>query len=174
MERLYRALVWLAGAAVVVSLVASYIVASSIYSNFTSGGGSTEVSGSSGSATVLLTVLSGQVKFIAMDLVSLLSGGAVILAMALAWAARRREWLAALIIVTLATLVLPSAITTWLILNPSAPSQSQGEQFPVVVTLLMLNLQLIPVSLALVFGLIRSRPAADTTDAALGIERSAL
>lgn len=162
MERLYKALVWLASIAIVLGLVISYLIAMTAINRFPQ---QPSLGGSDGLVSAFVKVLSFQWLNIMLSLSSLLGDGAIGLAATLAWAQRRRAWLIALIVAALLTLAWPSfTIVAWVSWGP------QIQTFNFVV----LSAPLIPVAVALIFGLIRRKPAAATTDAELDIVRSAL
>ena len=162
MERLYKALVWLASIAIVLGLVMSYLIATMPALNRFPPG---PIDGSDGLVGAFVKVLSFQWPNIMLSLSSLLGDGAIVLAAALAWMQRRRAWLIALIVPTLLTLAWPSfTIVAWVSWKPQIPTFN----------FIVMSVPLIPVALALIFGLIRRKPAAATTDAELDIVRSAL
>ncbi len=175
MERLYRGLVWLACATLIVGAMASYLYASSVYTSTQAGISFSESGGSSSSIAVFFQLLATQWGNMALSLSNLLDGGVIILAATLAWATHRRVWLATLIVVTLLTVVWPSVAFVWQAHYLAA--QLGGSNVPAIQMIyiyLSQGVQLLPVALALVFGLNRRRTFMATTDATLGIERSAL
>lgn len=171
MERLYKALVWLASIAIVLGLVISYLLAMTAINRYPPG---LTVSSSDGLVGAFFKVLSFQTTNTMLGLSNLLNGGVITLAVTLAWANRRRAWLIALIILTLLTLAWPSFTIAWADLNYSQGSAGISESQIQTFNFIVLSAPLIPVAVALIFGLIRRKPAAATTDAELDIVRSAL
>lgn len=176
MERLYRGLVWLAGATLIVGVVASYLYASSVFTSTQAGISFSESGGSSSSIAVFFQLLTTQWSTMALSLSNLLNGGVIILAATLAWATHRRIWLAAMILATLLMIIWPSIVFLWQTHYLSAQfAFSNAPEFHIYSYIYISEgVQLIPVALALVFGLNSRRAAIARTDATLGIERSAL
>jgi hypothetical protein len=175
MERLYRGLVWLAGVTVVFGLVVSYTYASSIF-NTTQGWN--PVIGQGVSIVVFFQLLATQTLNMALSLANILVGGVIILAAALAWATRRRVWLAALIVATLLSILSQGVAFIWQTHYLATAPHSNAQVNSALQTIIFISwtIQLIPVILALIFGLTHRKLAEATavSDAALGIERSAL
>ena len=167
MERLYRALAWLSGMAIVIGLVYAVMFtaqALSYYANvpfipeyndvftgFAPGGYGGDLPSNIKSATFLLV------------------SGATLLAVALAWADRRWSWLIALIIVTILGIIWPAGVGTWAIITihtlPPVPVTIPLE----VMTFSIFVAPLIPVVMALILALTRRQPAPSVTPgAALG------
>jgi hypothetical protein len=173
MDRLYKALAWLASIAIVLGLVIAYMYAKTTLGQFAPAFG---VSGSDGLIGAFFKVLRSQIFSMAVNVSTLLVGGVTTLAAALAWVNRRHAWLTALIVVTLLTLAWPSLIIAWqnLYFQPGPAGLSRQEVE--VYTFVVFAVQLLPAALALIFALVHRRPAAASTDAdaALGVVRSAL
>lgn len=172
MERLYRGLAWLASVTIIVDLVASILYVAPAFNNTQQG---VSVDGSSNSITVFLQLLATQKINMALSLANLLVSGVIVLAAALAWATGRRVWLIALIVVTLLTLIWPAIAFAWEMHYVAATLDAQIQSGAQVISYITIGVQLIPVALALIFGLVGRKPTATaTTDVELGIERSAL
>jgi hypothetical protein len=172
MERLYKALVWLAAVALVLGLVIAYLYAT-LSANLLPNG--YYFGGSDGLIVAFLRVLRSRMFEVAISLSNLLGSGAFVLAAVLAWMQRRRAWLTALVVAALLALVWPSFMLAWQIVQfppgPSGPPESELKTFNII----SLTIPLIPFALPLIFALIRRKPAAaTTTDAELGIVRSRL
>lgn len=174
MDRLYKALAWLAGIAIALGLVIAYVYAKTTLGQFAPGFG---VSGSDGLIGAFFKVLRSQTFNVILDVSNLLVGGVTTLAAALAWASRRNGWLTALIVGTLLALAWPSFTIAWQTLyfqpGPAELPRHEVELF----TFVVFAVQLLPAALALIFALTnRKAVAANTADAdtALGVVRSAL
>lgn len=110
-NRVYTALVWLAGSAIVFGLAFAIMLTTQTVSNYAQIPHLSIVDGLfSGMFTGLygISVYSG-LKAVAI----LLVGGATLLAIGLAWADRRNRWLIALVVVSIVALVWPSAVDAW-------------------------------------------------------------
>lgn len=171
-ERLYKTLAWLAALALILGLVIAFLYAT-LPANLLPNG--YYFGGSDGLIVAFLTVLHSRVFEVAISLSNLLGSGAIVLAAVLAWMQRRRAWLTALIVAVLLTLAWPSFALAWQIAQfppgPSAPPESEIKTFSII----SLTVPLIPFALPLIFALIHRKPtSAATTDAELGIVRSAL
>jgi hypothetical protein len=110
-NRVYKALVWLAGSGIVFGLAFAIMLTAQTVNNYAQLPHLSIVDGLfSGMFTGLygITVYSS-IKTVAI----LLVGGTMLLAIALAWADRRYGWLAALIVVNILALLWPLAIDAW-------------------------------------------------------------
>lgn len=156
MERLYRALAWLSGAALVIGLVYAVMFTAqalsyyadvpfipeynAVFTGIAPGGYGGDLPSNIKSATFLLV------------------SGATLLAVALAWADRRWGWLIALLIVTILAIVWPAGVGTWAIFTmhalPPVPVTAPLE----VMTFSVFAAPLMPVVMALVLALTRPRP----------------
>ena len=174
MDRLYKALAWLAGIAIALGLVIAYLYARANVGQFQPG--FFGISRPDGLIGAFFKVLRSQTFNMILDVSNLLVGGATTLAAALAWASRRNGWLTALIVGTLLALAWPSFTIAWQMLyfqpGPAELPRHEVELF----TFVVFAVQLLPVALALIFALMQRRPAsaAADADAALGVVRSAL
>ncbi len=174
MDRLYKALAWLAGIAIALGLVIAYLYAKTTIGQFQQG--FFGVSGSDGLIGAFFKVLRSQTFSMIMDVSNLLVGGVTTLAAALAWVNRRHGWLTALIVGTLLALAWPSFTLAWQYLYFQPGQAELPRQEVEVFTFVVFAVQLLPAALALVFPLMQRWPprAAADADAALGVVRSAL
>lgn len=182
MERLYKALMWLAVVALVMGLVTIYLLGNPASNQYPQG---IAFDSADGLIAAFFKMLYAQRVFIVSNLSGLLGGGVVTLAAVLAWVNRRRAWLIALVVLELLTLAWPLVAQTWLIwqnTHASPLSQAQTQAQVETFNLVNLSVPLIPIALALVFALIHRKSLAATTDMAadaesdaeLGVVRSAL
>ncbi|HZC05023.1 MAG TPA: hypothetical protein VE338_05220 [Ktedonobacterales bacterium] len=124
MNRVYKALVWLAGSGIVFGLAFAIMLTAQTVTNYAQLPHLSIVDGLfSGMFTGLygISVYSG-LKTLAI----LLVGGTMLLAIALAWADRRYGWLSALVVVSILALLWPSAIEAWAFLNSQPLSLLQS------------------------------------------------
>lgn len=163
MERLNKTLIWLAVIALALGLVMVVLFASPAFDLLAPRGYFyTSQDGLLGSYFALL---SSQTANLVMGLSTLLNGGVITLAAALALVNRRWGWLIALIVVTLLTLLWPPFALVWFNSSPPPPI---GPTSPIgVYNFTTLAVPLIPVALALIVGLTRRRPASTGTDIAV-------
>ena len=175
MEKLYRALAWLAGTALVLGLFFSVIW----FTPWARDVMSTTTYGSPGSEALFLAVMQRrllvQLSFGDNNVMNLLVYGATALAAALAWAERRWTWLAVLVVAALLTALYPVSIAAWQ--SMSAPSSLAQLPSPYSLTssaglesFLILVAPLIPVALALILALTRLQAIRPAGQAAHGLE----
>lgn len=174
MEKLYKALTWLASVALVCGLVVAFMVqASPSFPGLT-------LSGARGFAPTFFSALTGN-WFMELSLMStMLTDGAIVLGATVAWMGHRRAWLVALLVVTVLTLIWPAAVQAWQVATfvPQAVTGGSSPQSISTINFMLFAVPLIPVVMALVMTLTHRRltpPSATTsTDAELGIVRSSL
>jgi hypothetical protein len=176
MDRLYKALVWLASIAIVLGLVIVYHYVMLPVGGFSQG---YFFSGSDGPVVAFFSMLKSQTFYLFSTLSNLFDSGAIVLGIALAWANRRYGWMAALIIVTLLSFIWPTFVLTWQNFHvPPSQDPSQSQAQIQMSNLMVLSVSLLPAALALIFALIHRKAAAANTaataDADLGVVRSAL
>jgi len=165
MDRLYRALMWLAGLALVVGLAKALLLWTREAISLSSGSG---MSSSDGFFSMILTITrmmfvgsGGMLESLAAT--NLLIGGVTVMALVITWADHRRGWLIALIIVTVLALIWPTGVQIWDVSGlPLAP---QPYPMPVSAFAQVMNdavyaMPLIPLMMALVLGLTRRDGAA--------------
>lgn len=171
MERLSKALAWLAAMAIILGLIFSYLYATLTFNQLSQG---FAIGGADNVVEAFFNVLKSQLIFIALSASNVLDGGAIILAMSLAWVNRHRAWLIALIAITLLTFIWPSFFMTWQNTHPpiSGGSATLGVE---TYNFVSMAVSFVPAVLALIYALIHRQPiSAATADAELGIVRSAL
>ncbi|HET9110642.1 MAG TPA: hypothetical protein VFN78_07450 [Ktedonobacterales bacterium] len=176
MEKLYRALVWLAGIGLVCGLFVAFMFQTPASNTSIQGPSSFGVSGF---APTFFSVLMGSWFMELMRLSSVLTDGATVLGIVAAWVGRRRGWLVALLVVTLLTWLWPTAVQAWqvAIYVPQTAGDGPSPQTIYDTNLSMFAVPLIPVVMALILALTNRKliPTVTTsTDAELGIVRSAL
>jgi hypothetical protein len=165
-ERIYRALVRLAGMALVAEIVQVVII---VYSQNVQ-----RQAIRIGASGVSPTYIEFQLRSIFSTVTFMLFSGVTITGIVAAWAARRRRWLAPVSLLTVLELLWPYMMNLWSLLTPqsysgTAPWLSES------LTLSIFVMTLVPVALILVFARMGIRGAAHaTTDADLDVIRSPL
>ncbi|MGH2503022.1 MAG: hypothetical protein ACRDID_10950 [Ktedonobacterales bacterium] len=159
MERLNKTLIWLAAVVLALGLVMALLFASPAF-ELSAPRGYFFYTSQDGFLGSYFTLLSSQTANLLLGLSTLLNGGAITLAAALAFLNRRWGWLIALIVVTLLTLLWPPFALVWFNSSPPTGLTSQIG----VYNFTTLAVRLIPVALALIFALIRRRPASTATE----------
>lgn len=170
MEKLYRVLVWLAGVTLVFGLFLAIVPNTPLAS--VANPQDVSASGTSGSLSLFLSAFVATLRqglyFELQNVLTLLVGGVIVMAMALAWVNRRRVWFSALIVVTLLTLLWPTGVIAWQAISPPTGALTP---YPItspegVGNFTDLVVPLIPVALALVLALTHHKPASTATPAA--------
>jgi hypothetical protein len=165
-DKLYKALIWLAGVALALGLLVTYLYMTMANSNLPNG---YALGHPDGPIAVFFTTLSTQKLSIVADLSGVLGDGAIALAAALAWMEGRRGWLTALIGVRAALLLQYTADMTWnylLNLNAASGSINSGAVNVGEFNFVNFAVPLIPVALALLYALTHRKAAATVSDAA--------
>jgi hypothetical protein len=163
-EKLYKALIWLAGVALALGLVITFLYTAMAMNNLPNG---YALGHPDGPIAVFFTTLSTQKLSIVADLSGVLGDGAIALAAALAWMEGRRGWLTALIGVRAALLLQYTADMTWnylLNLNAASGSMNSGAVNVGEFNFVNFAVPLIPVALALIFALAHRKAAAIETN----------
>lgn len=178
MEKLYKALVWLAGLALVLGLFVAFTFQTPASNSSLEFQGPSSF-GVGGLGPTFFKVLVGTWFMEVMRLSSTLTDGATLLGIVTAWLHRRRGWLIALLVVTLLASLWPSVVQAWqvAIYIPQSAGVGPSPQTIYTTNLSMFAVPLIPVVMALVLALTNRRllPSVTTsTDAELGIVRSQL
>lgn len=164
MDKLYKALIWLAGAALMLGLVITYIYTTMAMNNLPNG---YALGQPEGPIAAFFTILGAQKLAIVVGLSGLLGDGAIALAAALAWMEGRRGWLLALIGARAVMLFQPIAMMTWdYLLNAASAPINSGAPNLMTFTFVSFAVPLIPVALALIFGLTRRKASATEPGAA--------
>jgi len=157
-ERLYKALVWLAGVAIVTGLAFSAMYTTQAASNYAQVPHVSLIDGMFAGFFTGLYV--GDLPYDVRSVAFLCACGVTLLALALAWSNRRYGWLLALLIATLLALLWPTWVEAWT-LRPFTMFQP----YPPVTAALETQIfsgyavPLVPVVLALIFALTRRPPA---------------
>ncbi len=155
MERLYKALMWLAGLALVVGLARALLMWTLAINTLGQGYG---VFQTDSLFSVFLSDVSAARAQEILSVANLLVGGVTVMALVIAWADHRRGWLIALIVAALVALVWPLGVEMWDISGwPFAP---QPYPTPVSMVAQIVNdsifaIPLIPLVMALILGLTR-------------------
>lgn len=165
MNRIYKALVWLAGSAIIFGLAFAIMLTMQTVSNYAR---VPHLSTIDGLFSGMITGLYGISVYSSLKTVAfLLVSGATVLAVALAWADRRYGWLLALIIVSVVALLCPTFIDGWVLLSSQPLSLLQPPaSVPAsveVATFTAYAAPLVAVVLALVLALTHRERAAQTT-----------
>ena len=174
MEKLYKALTWLASVALICGLFIAFRVQATTQFQGLS------LSGAQGFAPMFFAVLTGTWFMELSSISTMLADGAIVLGVTIAWMGRRRTWLVALLVVTVLTWLWPAAAQAWQVATfvPQAAADGLSPQAISMINFTLFAVPLIPVVLALVMALTHRRltPSSDTTstDAELGIERGSL
>jgi hypothetical protein len=159
-ERLHKTLIWLAVVAIAFGLAIAFVLTRSFIPSPLGFSYSSE----DGLLGAYFKVLSSQTINLAIGLSTLLNGGVITLAAALAFVNRRWGWLTALIVVTLLTLTWPPFALVLL-------NRQLSQTFPYLqifaYNFTTLAVPLIPVALALIFALIRRGHAPSATAVAV-------
>jgi hypothetical protein len=157
-ERLYKALAWVAGAALAFGLAFTIMNTSVTLSYYAQ---VPQIPNYGVLYSALATSLStGDLGSNIRPIALLLVSGATLLAMALAWADRRWGWLIALISVTILAILWPSAVAAWAVTNMHTLPPVPVTAALAVMTFSVFAAPLVPVALALILALTRHRPAA--------------
>ncbi|HEY8326133.1 MAG TPA: hypothetical protein VIG77_16660 [Ktedonobacterales bacterium] len=156
MERLNKTLIWLAVVAIAFGLAIAFVLTRTFIPHPLGFSYSSE----DGLLAAYFNILSSQTINLAIGLSTLLNGGVITLAAAMAFVNRRWGWLIVLIVVTLLTLLWPPFALILL-------SRQESQTFPYLhifaYNFTTLTVPLIPVALALIFALIRRRSAPTAT-----------
>lgn len=160
MERLYKALMWLSGLALVAGLARVLLLWTQANITLTSGLG---IDRSQGIFSMFLTIASSERMLEALAATNLLIGGVMVMALIVAWADRRRGWLIALIVVVVIALAWPTGVQIWDV--SGAPMAPQAYPAPISLVAQIVNdsvyaMPLIPLVIALILGLTRHDGAA--------------
>ena len=160
MERLYKALVWLAGLALVAGLARALLLWTQANITLTSGLG---IDRSQGIFSMFLAIANSGRMLEALAATNLLIGGVMVMALVIAWADRRRGWLIALIIVVIIVLAWPAGVQIWDV--SGAPMSPQPYPTPISLVAQIVNesvyaMPLIPLVMALILGLTKRDGAA--------------
>lgn len=172
-NRVYLALVWLAGSAIAFGLAFAIMLTAQTVSNYAQ---LPHLSINDGLFSGMIIGLYGISVYSGIKTVAiLLVGGTTLLAIALAWADRRYGWLAALIVGAILALLWPSFVEAWAFMN-SRPISLLLSPAPVPVSIEVGAFSayvapLIPVVLALLLALTRRKLEPSV---ASGIERGSL
>ncbi len=172
MEKLYRALVWLAGVAIVLGLAFAAVFtaqAASYYSQVPHVSYTDELY-----SGLVIGLYTGDLPTTIKTAAFLAVCGATLLALTLAWADRRFGWLLALLIVTLLALLWPTWVEAW-----TLHTLQLSQPVPVTASLEAQIFSgyaapLAPAAMALILALARRKPAPSTTPGAsvLGAPRT--
>lgn len=160
MERLYKALAWLAGLALVVGLAKALLMWTLAINTLGLGDGVYQTD--SLFSVFLSNVSAGRAQEI-LVVANLLVGGVTVMALVIAWADRRRGWLIALIIAALVALAWPTGVEMWDVSGwPLAPQPypMPVSMFAQIVNDSIFAIPLIPLVMALILGLTRHDSAA--------------
>ncbi len=164
MQRLYRAIAWIAGVAIVVGLLKATMLwtqaINTVSQGLSQGSG---FSLSDGTFSVFFTLLRSGLLFDLMNVSNLLVGGVMVMTVIVAWADRRSGWLIALLVVTLLALLWPLGVQLWIATAlPTTPPP-----YPTTLALLAqignnssFAAPLIPLALAVIFALTQRKSAA--------------
>jgi hypothetical protein len=181
MQKVYRALVWLAGGTLVLGVYFAVVMFTPLAENVVPPQGVT-VSGPSVSVFVSVFAQSLLLQLLASysNVFQLLVGGVTVLAIALAWADRRRAWLIALLVVTFLTLLWPDGVAAWFasgFYHPQLPLKAPTGPWPItspegLSNFTILVVPLIPVVMALILALTGSKPDSATPAGTLDGARS--
>lgn len=165
MNRLYKAMAWLAGLALVVGVARALLIWTLTINTLGLGNGVFQTD--SLFSVFLSNVTAARAQEI-LSVANLLVGGATVMAMVIAGADRRRSWLIALIVAALVALVWPTGVEMWDVSGwPLAP---QPYPAPISMVAQIMNdsifaIPLIPLVMALILGLTRRDGAAHSAHA---------
>ncbi|HZC05024.1 MAG TPA: hypothetical protein VE338_05225 [Ktedonobacterales bacterium] len=160
MDRLYKALAWLAGIALVVGLARAILMWTLAINTLGQGNG---VFQTVSLFSVFLSDVSAARAQEILSVANLFVSGVTVMALVIAWADQRRGWLIALIVAALVAMVWPLGVEMWDISGwPLAP-----QPYPMPVSMVaqivndsILAIPLIPPVMALIVGLTRHDGAA--------------
>ena len=163
MDKLYKALIWLAGVALTLGLGVTSLYMAMAMNKLPNG--YYTLGQPEGPIPVFFTTLSTQKLAIVAGLSGLLGDGAIALAAALAWVEGRRGWLLALIGVRAVMLFQPTVMMTWdYLMNAASAPINSGAANLETFTFVNFAVPLIPVALALIFGLTLRKASATETN----------
>lgn len=157
MERIYRALAWCAGVAMVFGLAFAIMNTAQTLSYYSQVPRVAAYFGLYTSPIIGLDTgdLASNIRPIAILLVC----GVTLLAIALAWADRRWSWLVALIVVTILAILWPAGVEAWAVMNIHALPPVPVTLALTVMTFSVFAVPLVSVALALILALTRHTPA---------------
>jgi len=169
--RLYKALAWLAGVAIVVGVVRAIVFLTQAINALSQGGYSFSLS--DGLLLVFVAILRSELPVTLMSAANLLIGGVLVMTVIVAWADRRYRWLVALSLFSLLALLWPLGVQIWYTTALAATPLHYPTllaQFTRFGTVSALTAPLIPLLLAFIFAFTRRRAGSGASAPSIAVQ----